>query len=168
MIERELDQAMLGKLVGWWRGTLRHRTAAGQPFLQMPGTSENRWVLGGRFVEMTLRADAEGDSWSAVFYIGYERSERRHLLVSLEPGDSRVTTRVGEWTPDRARLVLTSPQSRAVCDMTTPGRLKLELSEEPAQGLAFVRFKGEYRPAPPSQVIVKPSVPRQQRRFVIA
>ena len=61
-------------------------------------TSENRWVLGGRFVEMTLRAGTSGTAWSAVFYIGYERSERRHVLVSLEPGDRRITTRLGGWT----------------------------------------------------------------------
>ncbi len=88
-----------------------------------------------------------GDTWSAVFYIGYERSERRHVLVSLEPGDRRVTTRLGEWTLDNSRLLLTSHQSRAVCDMTVPGQLKLELVEEPAAGDAFVRFRAEYRPA---------------------
>jgi hypothetical protein len=37
-------------------------------------------VLGGRFVEMTLRAGTSGDTWSAVFYIGFERTERRHVL----------------------------------------------------------------------------------------
>ena len=113
---------VLSRLVGCWQGTLLHRASAGQSrFTQLPGTSENRWVLGGRFVEMTLRAGTSGDSWSAVFYIGYERSERRHVLVSLEPGDRRVTTRLGDWRLEHDRLVLTSHQSRAVCDMTTPG-----------------------------------------------
>ena len=123
---------MLSRLVGCWQGTLLHRTEADRPFQQLPGTSENRWVLGGRFVEMTLRAGTSGDTWSAVFYIGYERSERRHVLVSLEPGDRRITTRLGDWTLEQDRLVLTSHQSRAVCDMTIPGQLTLELAEEPA------------------------------------
>ncbi len=168
MITDEHDQVILSRLVGCWTGTLQHRATANQPLLQLSGTSENRWVLGGRFVEMSLRADTGDDSWSAVFYIGYERNERRHVLVSLEPGDRRVTTRLGGWTRDGDRLVLTSQQSRAVCDMATPGQLRLELREESAPGHEFVRFSAEYRAAESQPVITKPALSRQHRRFVIA
>ena len=47
------EQAGLSRLVGCWEGTLRHRGAAHQPFEECSGKSENRWVLGGKFVEMT-------------------------------------------------------------------------------------------------------------------
>jgi len=124
MSEREHDQSVLSRLVGCWQGTLLHRTHADQPFRALVAKSDNRWVLGGRFIEMTLHADTWGEAWSAVFYIGYERSERRHVLVSLEPDDRRVTTRLGDWRHEQGRLVLTSPQSRAVCDVTIPGQLK--------------------------------------------
>lgn len=167
MIDGERDHSMLSRLVGRWHGTLSHRTEANQPLQQLRGTSENRWVLGGRFVEMTLRAGASGDTWSAVCYIGYERGERRHLLVSLEPGDRRITTRLGEWTLEQDRLVLSSQHSRAVCDMTVPGHLTVELQEEPAADEAFVRFKAEYRTTA-APVIVKPAPPREHRRCVIA
>ena len=120
-------------------------------------------MLGGRFVEMTLRA---GDSWSAVVYIGHERSQRRHMLVSFEPGDRRVTTRRGEWVRDRDRLLLTSDQLKATCDVMTPGELKLELAEQGASGQDFVRFKAEYRPAIVAANQAAP--PRPHRRFVIA
>jgi len=166
-MDHEHDQVILSRLVGWWQGTLLHRTAEDQPFMQMPATSENRWVLGGRFVEMTLRAGTAEDSWSGIVYIGYERSERRHVLVSLEPGDRRVTTRRGEWTPEIDRVVLTSQQSRAVCDIATPGRLKLELSEEVAPGREFVRLRGDYHSAA-MPVTAKPALPVRHRRFVIA
>ena len=166
MIECEHDKAVLGRLVGCWQGTLLHRAHADQPFRQLAGASENRWVLGGRFVEMTLRADTPRDAWSALFYIGYERSERRHVSVSLEPGDRRVTTRLGGWKRDQDRLVLTSHQARVVCDVTIPGRLKLELAEEPLPGTPFVRFRVDFRSAV-SPVIVKPALPRAHRRFVI-
>ena len=166
MIDNGHDQSALSRLVGCWEGTLLHRAGAEEPFQQLPATSENRWVLGGRFVEMTLRAGRSGDTWSAVFYIGYERNERRHVLVSLEPGDRRVTTRLGEWTIERDRLLLTSHQSRAFCDMAIPGRLQLELAEEPVAGHEFVRFKADYQTAV-SPLMVKPP-PREHRRFVIA
>jgi hypothetical protein len=167
MIEVERHQSVLSRLVGRWQGTLLHRTDADRPFAELPGTSDNRWVLSGRFVEMTVRAGTSGDTWSSVFYIGYERGERRHVLVSLEPGDRRITTRIGEWTVEHGRLVLTSHQSRAVCDVTMPGQLRLELVEEIAPGEEFVRFSADYRAAVPPAV-VKPPLPRQHRRFVIA
>jgi hypothetical protein len=164
MIDR--DQSVLSRLVGCWQGTLMQRTTVDQPFRRMTGTAENRWVLGGRFVEMTLRAAVAGESWSAVFFIGYERNERRHVLVSLEPGDLRVSTRLGEWRPERDRLVMTSHLTRAICDLTAPGRLGVELVEEMAPGEEFIRFKADYKPALPA-AIVRP-VARQHRRFVIA
>jgi hypothetical protein len=167
MIDSEHAQSAMGRLIGRWQGTMLHRAEADHPFSQLPGTSENRWVLGGRFVEMTLRAGASGDAWSAVFYIGYERSECRHVLVSLAPGDRRITTRLGEWSIEQERLVLTSHQSRAVCDLTVPGRLRIELAEEMASGREFVRFIADYRTAIPP-VIPRPAPVREQRRFVIA
>jgi hypothetical protein len=163
MIDNDQDLTILSQLVGCWAGTVLHRPVANQPFERMPGTSENRWVLGGRFVEMTLRA---ADSWSAVFYVGYKRSERRHVLVSLEPGDRRVITRRGEWVRDCNRLLLTSDRSKATCEITATGELKLEFAEQGAFGQDFVRLKAEYRPAIVAG-IVEPPV-RQPRRFVIA
>jgi Protein of unknown function (DUF1579) len=163
----EHDQSVLSRLVGCWQGTLQHRAGANQPFQQLAGTSDNRWVLGGRFVEMTLRAGTSGDTWSAVFYIGYERTERRHVLVSLEPGDRRVTTRLGDWRLENNRLLLTSHHSRAVCDVTVPGQLTLELAEELVPGTEFVRFRADYRTTV-APVILKPALPREHRRFVIA
>ena len=160
------DSSVLSRLVGCWAGTVQHRASADQPFVQLPGTSENRWVHEGRFVEMTLRTGGLGDSWSAVFYIGYERSERRHVQVSLGPGDRRVTTRRGGWTlSDSNRLLLLSEQAKTTCDLTTPGELKLELEEQSASGHDFVRFRADYRPA---SAAVPPPVSRQTRRFVIA
>ena len=166
MTDYEHDQIVLSRLVGCWQGTLLHRSAADQPFQRMTATAENRWALGGRFVEMTLRAGAAGESWSAVFFVGFERNERRHVLVSLEPGDRRVTTRLGEWRAERDQLLLTSHQSRAMCDLATRGTLNVELVEEAVAGQEFVRFKAEYRTAVPA-TIVRP-VARQHRRFVIA
>ena len=166
MTEFEQDRMLLSRLVGCWQGTLLHRAAADQPFERLAGTAENRWVLGGRIVEMTLRTKTAGESWSAVFFIGYERNERRHVLVSLEPGDRHVSTRLGEWRAESDRLVLTSPQFRAICDMTTPGELGLEFTEESVPGQEFVRFKARYHPNVPA-AIVRPFA-RQQRRFVIA
>jgi hypothetical protein len=167
MIDGERARSMMSRLVGRWHGTMLHRTEPALPFSQLPGTSENRWVLGGRFVEMTLRAGASGDAWSAVFYVGYERSECRHVLVSLEPGDRRISTRLGDWRIEQDRLVLTSPQSRAVCDLSVPGRLKIELVDEMASGKEFVRFIADCRMAA-QPVVPKPPAPREHRRFVIA
>ena len=161
------ERDLLSRLVGRWQGTVLHRADATRPFTELPGTSENRWVLGGRFVEMTLRAGTWGDTWSAVFYIGFEHNERRYVLVSLETGDSRINTRIGDWTTEHDRLVLTSPQARVVGDMTIPGRLRLELAEGVGTSTEFIRLIAHYETAE-AGTAAKPTVPREHRRFVIA
>jgi uncharacterized protein DUF1579 len=171
------DQVVLRRLVGCWSGQVRHRIAADQPFHESTGTAENRWVLGGRFVEMTLRALVNGQSWSAVFYIGYERGERRHVLVSLAPGDRQVTIRRGDWRHDRSRLVLTSRdrlfdadapfQSTTICDLSADGLFQLALTEDAGAGAAFVRLQATFRPAMMPVLIGQPQA-HPPRRFVIA
>jgi hypothetical protein len=79
----------------------------------------------------------------------------------------RVTTRLGDWRLENDRLLLTSHQSRAVCDMTVPGQLTLELAEEPVPGREFVRLRADYRTTV-APAILKPALPREHRRFVIA
>ena len=89
------------------------------------------------------------------------------MLVSLEPGDRRVTTRLGDWRLEKDRLLLTrSPVTRGV-DMTVPGQLTLELAEEPVPGREFVRLRADYRTTV-APVTLKPALPRVHRRFVIA
>ena len=172
--ENGSDQALLSQLVGRWEGTSLHRNAPDSPFEKFPGRSDNRWVLGGRFVEMTLKGGLSGDGPSALFYIGHERSERCYLLVSLEPGNRRVTIRRGEWSHDPGRLTLMTrarsgrdePNTmRIVCDCATPGELKLELTEQRAAGEEFLRFRAEYRSA---TARTASPLPRPLRRFVIA
>ena len=165
MIEQEVDQAVLARLVGYWEGMLRHRPNAHEPLQSMPCMAESRWVLGGRFVEMTLRSTG-GDSWSAVFYIGYESTGRRHLLVSLDPGEQRVRTCRGEWHADADRVVLVSDESRTVCDLGNPGALRVEWFEEADQEPKFLRFWADYRVAE-VPVASGRSAP-QVRRSVIA
>jgi hypothetical protein len=166
-------EVVLSRLVGCWEGTFRHRGAADRPFEESPGKSENRWVLGGRFVEMTLLWGLEGQGFSALFYIGYERGDRRYVVVSSGPGDRRVAVSRGEWIPDPGRLLLTSHsrsgedprQSRMVCDVRTPGALKLELAERDPSGEEFVRFRADYHAAARVPPV---AAPRPPRRSVIA
>lgn len=168
---------VLSRLAGCWAGTLRHRISPEHPFQQASGTAENRWVLGGKFVEMTLRAVLNGDSWSAVIYVGHERGERRHVLVSPEPGARGVTIRRGGWHIERARLVLTTRHrgpavdehllSRIHCELSEQGDLRLDLAEEYAPDKEFLSLQATYRPALPASFIATQQA-KPQRRFVIA
>jgi hypothetical protein len=126
---------------------------------------------------MTLRAVFNGHSWSAVIYVGHERGERRHVLVSLGAGARQVTIRRGGWRLERTRLVLTTRYrasdadeyllSRILCDLNERGDLKLDLAEEYAPDKEFLRLQAAYRPTLPASFIAAQQA-RAQRRFVIA
>ena len=121
-------------LVGGWHGTLLSRARADVPFERVQASCENQWVLGRQFVQMTLRLGDAVSNWSAVFYVGHEDQQRRHVLVSVEPGDNRMTVRRGEWTADRGKLVLTTQDMRVVYDISVPGNLSLELVDRSRRG----------------------------------
>ena len=161
------ERVLLSRLVGTWQGTLLVRTAAGAPSRRLSGTSENRWVLGGRFVEMTLRAADVADAWSAVFFVGHDRGERRHVLVSMDSGDHRATMRLGDWTGHSDHMLLTNEYGRARCEVTPSDVLRVQLVELAGPGEEFVRFSGDYRRAAPAARPREISVVRE-RRFVIA
>jgi hypothetical protein len=163
------DRVLLSRLVGHWEGRLSLRLAAGRAFRDVRGTSDNRWVLGGRFVEMTFRALDVADLWSAVFYIGHDSGERRHVLVSLDSNDRTVTMRLGEWTGKPDHVVLTSEHVRARCELTPSDLLKVQLVDQIGAGEECVRFAGDYRrllsAARPREGEMSS---RRDRRFVIA
>ncbi len=165
MTGQDVDQTVLSRLVGYWEGMLRYRDSPRDPLRSMPCMAETRWVLGRRFVEMILRS-TNGERWSAVFYIGFEASGRRHLVASLDPGEHRARTCRGEWHAEPDKVVLLSDESRTVCDFGNPGALRVEWFDERDRQRKFLRFWADYRAA--EAPVAQERSARQMRRSVIA
>ena len=57
------------------------------------GTSENKWVLGGRFVEQHVEGTAMGRPFSGIGYTGYDNYKKKY---------------VGSWVDSMGTMIMTS------------------------------------------------------------
>jgi len=69
----------LEPVVGTWDAKITIWMAPGAPPQESTGTSENKWVLGGRFVEQRYEGNFMGQPFSGVGYTGYDNYKKKYI-----------------------------------------------------------------------------------------
>ena len=69
----------LDPMVGTWDAKITMWMAPGAPPQESTGTSENKWVLGGRFVEQRYDGTFMGQPFSGVGYTGYDNFKKKYI-----------------------------------------------------------------------------------------
>lgn len=64
-----------------------------KPPEETAGTSENKWVLGGRFIEQRVEGTAMGQPFSGIGLTGYDNYKKKY---------------VGSWTDSMGTMIMTS------------------------------------------------------------
>src|SRR5687768_15991808 len=62
----------LDGMVGTWNTTVKTWMAPGAPVMETSGTSENKWVLGGRYIEQRFKGSFMGQPFEGIGYTGYD------------------------------------------------------------------------------------------------
>jgi len=62
---------ILNSLVGSWTYTMKHRMKAGAPQEELIGSSENSWIMDGRFVEEKVKGTWMGHPFYGIGIIGH-------------------------------------------------------------------------------------------------
>src|SRR5689334_22239372 len=68
----------LDSLVGSWDATVKTWMQPGAP-MESHGTSQNTWVLGGRWVEERFTGDFMGMPFNGVGYTGYDNIKKQYV-----------------------------------------------------------------------------------------
>src|SRR4029077_14266047 len=96
----------LDPLVGTFKAKTEFVMAPGVPPMVHEGTSENRWVLGGRYLEQTYRGMAMGMPFEGIGYTGYDNVKQRYVGTWMDSfgtglmnsrGTGKPTSRVMEF-----------------------------------------------------------------------
>ena len=122
MIEDEHDQVMLSRLVGCWKGTLRASRVEAEA---VPAVARHVGEPVG--ARRPVRRDDAPRRHGRRQLVGGVLHRLRAQRAALRAGLARAGRPPGHaraWAGGRSmanRLVLTSQQSRVVCDMATPG-----------------------------------------------
>jgi hypothetical protein len=102
--------------------------APGAPPQQSTGSSENTWVLGGRFVEQRHEGNFMGQSFSGLGYTGYDNYKKKYVgtwmdtmgtMIMVSQGDAAGKTLsmsstiddilTGKATPVKSELKIVDP-----------------------------------------------------------
>jgi hypothetical protein len=78
------EHQKLAPFIGEWNVTMRMWTDPSQPPAELTATAESKWILGGRFVQESLRGECpEGKSFEAIGFLGYDAAQKKFTTVRV-------------------------------------------------------------------------------------
>ncbi len=96
----------LEPLVGSFDMKVTSWMAPGTPAEETAGSSENRWILGNRFVEQSATGTMMGQPYSGVGYTGYDNYKKKYVGAWMDSMGTTIMTSTG--TMDASGKKLTS------------------------------------------------------------
>jgi hypothetical protein len=70
---------MLDPMVGTFDTQMKFWAEPGAPPMESSGTSENRWIFGGRYVEQRFKGDVMGQPFEGIGYTGYDNIKKQYF-----------------------------------------------------------------------------------------
>jgi hypothetical protein len=94
----------LEPLVGTFRARTEFVMAPGMPPQFHDGTSENRWVLGGRYLQQTYNGMAMGMPFEGIGYTGYDNPSKRYVGTWMDTFGTGLMISVGAGRPSDSKI----------------------------------------------------------------
>jgi hypothetical protein len=85
----------LAGMVGTWDATVKMYNAPGAPAQVSTGTSENKLVLGGRWVQETFNGNFMGMPFSGLGYTGYDNIKKQYVGTWMDTMTTAVMQSAG-------------------------------------------------------------------------
>jgi Protein of unknown function (DUF1579) len=89
----------LDVFAGTWDTKLHMWMAPGTPPMTITGTSENRWTLGGRYLEQRFKGSFMNTPFEGVGYTGYDNVKKQYWGSWMDNMSTAMTVTTG-WMPD--------------------------------------------------------------------
>ena len=92
----------LSSMIGTWDTTVKmFPMKAGAPVQQSTGVSENKWVLGGRWVQESFTGNFMGMPFSGIGYTGYDNIKKEYVGTWMDNMSTAVMMSTGNATGDK-------------------------------------------------------------------
>ena len=89
----------LEPLVGTFNARTTFCMSADAPPQTSDGISENRWVLGGRFVEQNYRGSMMNMPFEGIGFTGYDNTQKKYVGIWMDTFGTGIATSIGKGTP---------------------------------------------------------------------
>lgn len=87
--------AHLQPLAGRWTQSVKWWMAPGAPPQVSKGTSEYKWILGGRFLLQNVKGDVEGQPFEGLGMIGYDNFKKKYTSMWTDTMTTGISTALG-------------------------------------------------------------------------
>jgi hypothetical protein len=75
------EHKKLQPFVGDWSLTVKVWTDPSQPPAQSSGTALRKWIMGGRFVQETVKVECNGKTFEGMGLLGYDKAQKKFTTV---------------------------------------------------------------------------------------
>lgn len=87
-------------LVGTWDATVSTwMEGPGKPPTVTKGTSEQKWVLGGRFIQQEMKGEMMGMPFNGMGLMGYDNFNKKYTFVWVDNSSTQMSTSEGTIDP---------------------------------------------------------------------
>ncbi len=113
----------LESMIGTWDTKVTMWMDPSKPPGESTGTSENRWVLGNRYVQQTFEGTFMGQPFSGIGYTGYDNIGKKYMGTWMDTGSTEMMNMTGK--SDAAGKVMTfsgtmnDPMTGKACKLTS-------------------------------------------------
>jgi Protein of unknown function (DUF1579) len=90
------QHSQLASSAGTWNAKVRYWPAPGAPSMDSEGVSENRMILGGRYLEQRFTGTMMGMPFEGLGYTGYDNVRKQHWSTWV---DNSTTGLMTSWAP---------------------------------------------------------------------
>ena len=91
------NHRLLESFAGKWTFTVKHFMAPGKPPMESKGTSDNSWVLGGRFLQQEVHGEFGGMSFEGLGFIGYSNMAEQYESIWMDSMSTSITKSAGAY-----------------------------------------------------------------------
>ena len=86
---------MLDGMIGSWDTKVTAWMMPGADPMISTGTSDNKWIMGGRYVEQRFKGDMMGMTFEGIGYMGYDNVKKEYFGTWMDSMSTGMMTSVG-------------------------------------------------------------------------
>lgn len=149
------NHRVLDALVGSWDHTVQWWMKPGEPPEKSTGTSEARWILGGRFVRQDASGVAMGQPFEGIGTIGFNNVKKEYESVWIDNMATAMMKSTGRYDPSKKTLTDTGMVTdcmdgkekpfRGVTTFTDKNNYKYEMYMAGPDGKEFMTMRIAYK-----------------------
>jgi hypothetical protein len=105
---------LLAGLAGTWKTKTRTWMEPGKPHMEFEGTSEQKMILDGHYLQQVFRGDMMGTVFNGIGITGYDNHKQRYVSTWIDSMSTGIFFFEGSAGPDGKTIVQTALQDDPV------------------------------------------------------